>query len=476
MDFALLLHQFAASNARSSRQQQLYTALRSAILQRTLAPLQRLPASRQLARELSIARNAVVFAYEQLASEGLLESGPRGTRVAALPAVPSVPHTPQRGLSQRGQAYQAPFADVDTLAPFTPGVPALAEFDHARWQRLLAKQWRTARPSQLAYGQAAGEPALREAIAGHLRAARGVVCDASQVLITDGTQASLDLCAKLFADVGDVAWVEDPGYGGAVNAFTSAQLAVRGIAVDADGIKPSAADWQTPPQLIYVTPSHQYPLGHVLSLPRRLALLAQAQQHGTLIIEDDYDSEFRRAGPPLPAMQGLLPDAPVLYLGTFSKSLFPALRTGYLVVPRAYVQAVTAMLAQCYPRGRQLEQLALAEFIQSGEYAAHLRRMRKLYSQRRDALSAALERHFGPHATLYGGAAGMHLALELSPEFDASASSQQAIAHGLIARPLAAYCWQAEHRRNGFILGYAQIPVEEVDGLVRRLASYAGIP
>ncbi|WP_028455852.1 MocR-like pyridoxine biosynthesis transcription factor PdxR [Chitinilyticum litopenaei] len=472
MDYALLLNDALPADA--SRQQRLYLALRAAILQQGLAAGTRLPASRQLAGELGIARNSVVYAFEQLASEGLVNATPRGTVVAALPLNTTglrAAQTATAVLSRRGGAYRTPFREPETPAAFTPGVPALAEFPMARWQKRLARHWRDAAVGDLGYGAPAGEPELRAAIASHLRGTRGVRCDNAQVFITDGTQHSLDLCARLFADAGDIAWIENPGYHGALNAWRTAQLDVRGIAVDADGIAPGAADWREPPRLIYVTPSHQYPLGSVLSLERRLQLIEHAQRHGALIVEDDYDSEFRRDGPPLPAMQGLVADAPVAYLGTFSKTLFPALRIGFLVVPVALAPLVDAALAQCQPRGRQIEQRALAGFIRDGEFLAHLRRMRKLYSERRDAMIAAIHRHFGDLAEVCGGSSGIHLAIRLPATIPDATISRQALAAGLVARPLSAYRSGApDSASNGFILGYAQVPASEMDAHIATLA------
>ncbi|WP_051278990.1 MocR-like pyridoxine biosynthesis transcription factor PdxR [Chitinilyticum aquatile] len=472
MDYALLLD----PHGNHSRQQQLYLGLRAAILDGRLAGGTRLPASRELAGELRIARNAVVYAYEQLASEGLVHASARGTVVAPLNRpgqLQPAAHTAAQQLSQRGGAFRTPFAEPEPASAFTPGVPALGDFPLARWQKRLARAWRCADAATIGYGPAAGEPALREAIASHLRSTRGVRCDTAQLFITDGTQHGLDLCARLFADAGNTAWIENPGYHGALNAWRTAQLEVRGIAVDEHGLRPLAADWQQhPPRLIYVTPSHQYPLGSVLSLERRLQLIADARAHGTLIIEDDYDSEFRRDGPPLPAMQGLEADAPVVYLGTFSKTLFPALRIGFMIVPAALVVQVEAALAQCQPRGRQIEQRALAGFIRDGEFLTHLRRMRKLYSERRDAMLAAIHRHFGELAEVCGGSSGIHLAIRIPASIPDSLISQQARAAGLIARPLSAYRIgnEPDSASNGFILGYAQVPADEMDGQIAMLA------
>ena len=246
----------------------------------------------------------------------------------------------------------------------------------------------------MGYGPVEGNVALRQAVAEYLRVSRGVRCDAAQVFITDGTQNSLDLCARTLADAGDTAWIENPGYYGARAALQAADLRLVPIGVDADGLAPHGDDWRrTPPKLIYITPSHQYPLGAVMSLERRLALIQHARAAGAWIIEDDYDSEFRHTGAPLSAVQGLTADAPVIYLGTFSKMLFPALRLGYMVVPPALVPALQKTAGALMLRGRVADQLALAEFIEAGHFTRHLRRMRRLYGERRDALQAAIERH-----------------------------------------------------------------------------------
>ena len=332
MDFALLLNAFERTHRERGwpRQRLLHECLRAAIRSGQLGPGTRLAATRVLAAELGVARNTVLYAYEQLASEGFVLPDRRGTVVAGNVGQPVVapPAGSKDGLSRRAQhlrgvAGQDRNATVvfpaDAMGAFAPGVPALDEFPLAQWRRMLDRAWRALTPRQLNYGDPAGEPQLRMAIAEHLRAARGVVCDAGQVFITDGTQSSLDVCLRAFADQGDTLWIEHPGYGGALAAGRGAGLQVTGIAVDMDGIAPTDDDWNAaPPRLIYTTPSHQYPTGSVLSPARRMALLERARAAGALIIEDDYDSEFRHGGPPLAAMQGLVADAPIVYLGTFS--------------------------------------------------------------------------------------------------------------------------------------------------------------
>ena len=235
---------------------------------------------------------------------------------------------------------------------------------------------------------------------------------------------------------------------------------------------PAAGDGQRhAPKLIYVTPSHQYPTGSVMSLTRRLALIEHARAANALIIEDDYDSEFRHDGPPLACMQGLAPDAPVVYLGTFSKTMFPALRIGFMVVPIALVEPLEAMLARTAPRGRAADQLALAEFLQSGQFSVHLRRMRRLYRQRRDALVLALNERLGDVADVYGGSAGMHLALRLRHACaDDVQMSRELMAQGIIAPALSELAiGKRVQPWRGFLLGYAQVPAEDMPELVNRL-------
>ncbi|WP_009914639.1 aminotransferase-like domain-containing protein, partial [Burkholderia humptydooensis] len=269
-------------------------------------------------------------------------------------------------------------------------------------------------PAQLGHAPLGGNLRLRQAIAEYLRVSRGIGCDAQQVFVTDGTQHGLDLCARTLADSGDTVWIENPGYAGARAAFEAADLRLVPIPVDADGLAPSAGHWRAaPPRLVYITPSHQYPLGAVMSVERRVALVANARAAGTWIVEDDYDSEFRHFGAPLAALQSLGDDAPVVYLGTFSKTMFPTLRIGFVVAPAALAPELRRTICALAPRGRLAEQLALADFIEAGHFTRHLRRMRRLYDERRGALQAALTRHLGGALTVSGGAGGMHLSARL---------------------------------------------------------------
>ena len=458
------------------RQRVLYLRLREAILSGRLPADARLPASRSLAATLGIARNTVLFAYEQLVAEGCLVADRQGTCVAPLPAAARAaqPASPVREasptLSARAAAalQREPARDAEAL-PFSPGVPDFGAFPFRAWRACLERAWRDAGWRQLGYAAHGGDPALRAALAGHLTSVRGLAVDPAQILVTSGTQAALDLCARLLADYGDTVWVENPGYLAARVAFGLAGLRVHDIAVDVEGLAPAAADWRHhQPRLVMVTPSHQYPTGRVMSLPRRLALIERARAAGAWIVEDDYDSEFRRAGPAPPALFGLHADAPVVYAGTFSKTLYPGLRLGYLVLPRSIADDFIHAAARATRAGQGIEQRALADFIARGHYTTHIRRMRARYSARQAALRAALQQAFGPGLVLSGGEAGLHLVMWLPDALPDVAVAERAAQLGLGVRALSAYA-RPPVRCNGLVLGYGNLDEGAVEGAVARL-------
>ncbi|MDF3837071.1 PLP-dependent aminotransferase family protein [Cupriavidus basilensis] len=480
MDYGLLVSTYTRQldGRKLTRQRLLYECLRSAILDGRIAQGSQLTATRTLAAELGMARNSVIYAYERLTAEGFVAPTRHGTTVARVGLARAGHSAGEPGrvaeLSRRVGGLQRDRDGMHDLLPFVPGVPDLEGFPLAAWRRCVERAWRQMGPRHLGYGRIEGQPALRHAIAEYLKVSRGVRCEMDQVFITDGTQTSLDLCARMLADAGDTAWVENPGYGGARAAFQSAGLKLEPVPVDADGLAPRPGQWRdAPPRLIYITPSHQYPLGSILSLERRLKLIEDARAAGAWIIEDDYDSEFRRDGVPLSAVQGLSEDAPVIYLGTFSKTMFPALRLGFMVVPRCLATAVAGTLGELSRRGHVAEQVALADFIDSGQFARHLRRMRQRYSQRRDALQAALERHLRGSVTVSGSAGGMHLSARLALPLADTLVSRAAREQGLIVRPLSTYRLPGTplEQYNGFVFGYAGVPASAIDGLIARLAS-----
>jgi len=462
------------------RQRMLYLRLREAVLAGRLPAGTRLPASRSLAATLGIARNTVLFAYEQLVAEGCLVADRQGTRVAPLPAPcaarpAAVAATNPPGLAERAAlaVRLEPARDAEAL-PFSPGVPDFGAFPFRSWRACLERAWRDAGWRQLGYAAHGGDALLREALAGHLTSVRGLAVAAGQIVVTSGTQAALDLCARLLADHGDTAWAENPGYLAARVAFGLAGLRVHDVPVDAQGMAPDEDDWgRHRPRLIMVTPSHQYPSGRVMPLSRRLALIERAREAGAWIIEDDYDSEFRRAGPAPPALFGLQPDAPVVYAGTFSKTLYPGLRLGYLVLPQTIAADFVHAAALATRAGQGIEQRALADFIQRGHYTTHLRRMRARYNGRQAALRSAMQQVFGQDVELSGGEAGLHLVMRLPDAVADVAVAQRAAVLGLGVRALSAYA-RPPVRCNGLVLGYGNLDEDNVAEAVRRLALAVG--
>jgi GntR family transcriptional regulator/MocR family aminotransferase len=458
---------------------QLFQRLRQAILEGRLAAGSALPGSRALAEGLAISRNTVTAAYEHLLAEGYVQSDRQGTRVAALSQARDVPPGTRWGAQLPPTADRLAHIRPGAARPgaghaLSPGMPALSQFPSAAWRHALDRAVRTGGPAALGYGDPLGEMALRTAIARHLALARGVRCVPEQVVVTEGAQEALVLCVRLLSNPGDTAWVEDPGYRGAKAAMLAGDLRTVPMRVDAQGLLASEADWRTcTPRLVYTSPSHQYPGGSVLSVTRRLALMEQARRHGAWIIEDDYDSEFRHAGEPIGAMQGLVEASPVLYVGTFSKTMFPSLRLGFVVLPAPVLAAVHVPLAEMLRGGQRHTQLALADFIDSGQFSRHLGRMRRLYRERQHQLRTALAEHLRlPHA-VEGGHCGMHLTLRLPAAYPDQVIAAAAREHGMAPAPLSAFAMQPQPEDNGLVLGYGHTPVELFAPLVRRLSALA---
>ncbi|HKN66157.1 MAG TPA: PLP-dependent aminotransferase family protein [Gemmatimonadaceae bacterium] len=442
---------------------QLYDGLREAIVGGRLRPGARLPAARALGSDLALSRNTVEQAYEQLHAEGYLDRHPRrGTFVSdtmpddvlharpnsreprriVFPARSSAP--PRRLLSSRGAAIAdvALPAGVNTFAPprpFRPGVPALDAFPMALWSRLSARHWQRAGRRHLAYGHSAGYQPLREAIAQHVGAARGVRCTPEQVIIVGGSQQALALATRLLLDPGDSVWMEEPGYLGARAAFIASEARIVPVPVDEEGLDVAAGEHAAPDaRLAFVTPSHQHPLGSAMSIPRRMALLAWARRADAWILEDDYDSEIRYEGRPLPAMQGLDSDGRVLYLGTFSKTVFPALRLGYVIVPTSLVDAFVTARLIVDRHSSVVEQAILADFISEGHYARHIRRMRTLYAERQNALLDALH-PFSDVVDVQPTRAGLNVLAWLPVGVDDRAIARKAESVGIEAPPLSPF-------------------------------------
>lgn len=461
--------------ARHSQQEALYRSLRDMLLDGRIAPGTRLASTRTLAAELNIARNSAVYAYERLAEEGFVAATRNGT-ITLWDGRDRRPVQDEAGpirvrLSDRVHGLDNPQPEPDRMLPFVPGLPSLHEFPVLQWRRCVERAWKRIQPAQLAYGPTEGLPELRRAVAAYIKVSRGVRCETDQVFITDGTQSSLELCARMLANPGEFGWLENPCYSGAKTAFQSTGLRIVPIEVDREGMAPLVDDWRSrPPKLIYTTPSHQYPLGAVMSIQRRAMLIEKARECGAWIIEDDYDSEFRHSGQPLPAIQGIHADAPVCYLGTFSKTMFPALRLGFMVLPPMLVRRFRDTLRELVHRGHPADQLAMAEFIDTGLFARHLRRMRALYTERRGTLERALARHLGTALNVRESSGGMHLSAELAVPAQDTEIAQHASAEGLLLQPLSHYRVLDGQAYNGFVLGYAGLTDATIEAAVARFA------
>jgi GntR family transcriptional regulator/MocR family aminotransferase len=466
---------------------QLYDEIRAAVLAGRLSASARLPSTRTLAADLGISRNTVAGAFDQLLAEGYIESRPgAGTFVArelpdallrASPGsrTPTGHSAPAPQLSKRGRMLAstpvAPVArDGASACAFRPGIPALDAFPRDLWARIAARQYRQSKFDLFSYGDPAGHPPLRRAIAEYLRAARGVNCTWEQVIVTSGSQQALDLAARVLLDPGDTAWVEDPGYFGARGAWTAAGVHCAPVPVDAEGLSVAQGELLAPhARMVYVSPSHQYPLGVTMSLARRMALLAWARKGSAWIAEDDYDSEFRYAGRPLAALQGLDTGGRVIYIGTFSKVLFPALRLGYMVVPAGTVDAFAGAraLADRHPPGPS--QALVTEFLVEGHFARHVRRMRTLYAERQAALISAARREWQGLLEVSPTDAGMHLVAWLPAGTSDRETSNRAAAAGVSAPPLSTYC-QTATARPALLLGYAAVNARKIQEGARRLS------
>ena len=472
-----------------SRHRQLYRALRDAVLDGRLAPGTRLPSTRTLSGELGCARNTVVSAFEQLFAEGYLEGKVgAGTYVSrqlpeslltaersTVEAPATAADAPPRRLSARG-ARLAGLGLPRHARPraFNPGEPELAQFPFDTWSKLLQRSWRAPGRERLMHNPAGGDPALRRALAGHLNRVRGLNCAPEQVLVTGGAQQGLDMVARLLCDPGDRVWMEEPGYPGLLGALAAAGAQAVPVPLDDAGLSVAEGRRRAPEaRLAVVAPSHAYPLGTVMSLSRRLQLIDWAAETGAWIVEDDYDSEFRYQGRPLAALAGLDRQQRTIYLGTFSKVLFPSLRVGYLVVPPDMAEPMARARRGLDDHPGSTVQPALAQFIEEGHFAQHLRRMRRLYAARQDALLAAGRRHLDGLLDLAPDAAGMHLVAGLGPELAGragdAACAERARQHGVAAPALSAY-YQGVPERQGLLLGYAAVPEPEIDRAARQLA------
>jgi GntR family transcriptional regulator/MocR family aminotransferase len=447
--------------------QQIVARLRAAIASGLLAPGARLPASRVFATQLGIARGTVETAYALLAGEGaIVPQGAAGTIVsrdlAGRAATLMRPEIARRG---------AVLPPADPVRPFRLGLPALDAFPRTLWATLSAREARALRVADLAYPDPMGHPALREAIAAYLGLSRGIVCDPAQVLVTGGFQGAVAVIVRALLRAGDRVWMEDPGYWLAREGLRSAGVCLVPVPVDAEGLRVADGIASAPAaRLAVVTPTHQSALGVALSLSRRLALLGWADACDGWIVEDDYDGEFRYAGPPLPAMKSLDRADRVIYAGSFSKVLFPGLRLGYLVLPAGLVDRFASASHLLQGGQPELSQRVVAAFMREGHFARHLRRMRALYARRRAALAGALGDAFGEGIAITLQSGGMHLLARFGGDVPDGELAARAVRAGLTPTALSQLCIRPRVDQ-GLLLGFTNVAEDQAATLARRLAA-----
>jgi GntR family transcriptional regulator/MocR family aminotransferase len=465
---------------------QIYDAFRAMILERSLQPGQQIPSSRALATELGISRIPVLGAYAQLLAEGYIESRsgagtfvtmslsdqfPRSRPSIASAAAPNVVNPPASDAISR----------VSRLLPvegtpwflgsgaFSVGQIASDHFPFRVWSDLVTYHARRVRASSMNYSDPMGSQEFREVIAAYLRTARAVHCDASQIMVVNGSQHALDLSARVLLDPDCPVWIEEPGYQFLRHTLMLAGSRLVPVPVDSEGLDVAAGIKLCPnARVAYVTPSHQYPLGATMSAARRLQLLEWAHSSSAWIVEDDYDSEYRYESMPVASMQGLDPASRVIYIGTFSKVLFPSLRLGYMVIPPALVSRFLAVRQTNDLCPSHLYQAALADFISGGHFTRHIRKTRQLYADRRNALTQALRKEFGSEIEILGAEAGMHLVVTLPPGMSDQKISARAAEESLWLWPLS-LAYAGPDVRQGFILGFGGTKAEEMPHQVRRL-------
>ncbi|MBW8635861.1 PLP-dependent aminotransferase family protein [Hoeflea sp. WL0058] len=463
--------------SRKSISVQLYMALRDTILSGGLKAGDRLPATRTLAKEIGVSRTTVIDAIERLTADGMLVSRvgsgtyvsdtldrQRPTARITRSSDETINHAP--ALSGTLRHAQKSYAKrkwlPHTTKPFVTAMPALDAFPMATWTRIYARHLRGNRNDVMGYGQPQGHEGLRSAIATHLNAVRGITCDPAQVFITSGAQHAFSLIGQMLLNAGDRVWMENPGASGARNALLSAGAELVPIAVDRSGLVVKDGLAKAPDfQLAFITPSHQQPLGYVMSLERRFELLEAVEQARALIIEDDYDGEFYFGNAPQPALRSIDSQGQVIYVGTFSKSLFPSLRLGFILAPERMVSAFNELFESWVGGPPTATQAVVADFMDEGHFATHIRMMRRLYKARYDALIRAATR-LPDTVQIQETSGGFHTWARLDSRFDVDSLVKQARSRGVVLAPLGRYCL-APMEENGFVIGFGSASPDEIE-------------
>lgn len=465
---------------------QLAAAIRDSILSGALAPGQRLPSTRTLARDQNVSRTTAVAVYDQLTAEGLIVSrvgagarvsdalnAHRPASVESVAAATKHSWQPTRlarltqGASE--QYFSRLFHPVQPRA-FITGTPAFEAFPVALWARLTARYWRESRGLMLGYPEPSGLMALRKAVSAHLRANRGVVCDPEEVFIVNGAQEAFNRIGNILLDPGDPVWFENPGAIGARNSLISCGARLMPVPIDREGIDVDAGLRMAPDfRLAFVTPSHQHPTGVTMSLARRFELLRAAEHAGAWIVEDDYDGEFSYSGRPLPTLKSVDTTGRVIYVGTFSKSLFPALRLGFLVAPPTLVDTFNRIAGATLQGAPTNQQAVVASFIEEGHFATHIRRMRKLYSERQEVLLDAAHEHLSGALDVVRSESGFQTVGYLADGLGEACVADAAAERGVIVAPIRRFCLEPVALR-GLALGFSACQPREIKAGVTVLA------
>src|SRR5271170_179128 len=469
--------------AKDPLHKQIYDAYRSMIVGRRLRAGQQIPSTRTLALELKVSRIPVLTAYSQLLAEGYFEArAGAGTFVcSSLPdqvtwsASSATRSLPPRAASRavgRRALLLPPYEKIPWLrglGAFSVSQPAYDQFPFQIWSRLIIRHSRNPHVSELHYGSPLGLESLREAICTYLGTARAVRCDPQQVMIVSGSQQALEISSRVLLDEGSAVWMEEPGYWLTRQVLKAASCRLVPVPVDEEGIDVAAGIKACrKARAVYVAPSHQYPIGATMSASRRLQLLAWAESSGSWIIEDDYDSEYRYGSMPIASLQVLDSNSRVIYIGTFSKTLFPSLRIGYVVIPPDLVDRFITVRISMDIFPPYLHQEVLTDFINEGHFARHIRKMRLLYGERRSTLVSCIRDEFGDELQVHGAEAGMHITVTLPEGLQDVEIAGRAAGDRVWLWPLSP-SYLGKKKRQGFVLGFGSAPIEQIPRAVGAL-------